>query len=118
KTGTLTKNEMTATLVALPGHEDVEVTGIGYKPHGEFHEGGKQLDPQTDSAVGRFIKAMALATDAYLEQGKDGEFSVVGDTTEGALLVAAQKVGWSREQLENDMPRVSELPFSSERKAM
>src|SRR5690606_3832167 len=44
--------------------------------------------------------------------------NIVGDTTEGALLVAAQKVGWTREQLEEDLPRINEFPFSSERKAM
>ena len=68
--------------------------------------------------MGRFLKAMTLATDAYLETVGEGEFEIVGDTTEGALLVAAQKVGWTRAQLEQDMPRVAELPFSSERKAM
>jgi Ca2+-transporting ATPase len=118
KTGTLTKNEMTATLLALPGHEDVSVSGIGYTPEGGFTEGDKPIDPEQDHAVGRFLKAMALATDAYLETNSRGEMNVVGDTTEGALLVAAQKVGWTRPQLEQDLPRVAELPFSSERKAM
>ena len=118
KTGTLTKNEMTATLLALPGHADVSVSGIGYTPEGGFTEGDKPIDPQQDHAVGRFLKAMALATDAYLEANSRGEMTVVGDTTEGALLVAAQKVGWTRAQLEQDLPRVAELPFSSERKAM
>ena len=119
KTGTLTKNEMTATLLALPGYDDITVSGIGYTPKGEFFQEGKPLDPHRDSAVGRFLKAMALSTNAHLEQdGANGALTVVGDTTEGALLVAAQKVGWTRSQLEQDLPRVAELPFSSERKAM
>ncbi len=125
KTGTLTRNQMTVTLFALPGHNAVSVTGIGYMPDGKFIEqnesNGDQhpIDPKTDATVGRFLKAMALATDAYLEDAdNNGEFEVVGDTTEGALLVAAHKVGWSRAMLETDLPRVSELPFSSERKAM
>jgi P-type Ca2+ transporter type 2C len=119
KTGTLTKNEMTATQLALPGHDDVMVTGVGYTPEGSFHAGGNTFDPKNTPEVGRVLKAMALATDAYLEpdHSKQG-YSVVGDTTEGALLVAAQKVGWTRDQLEKDLPRVAELPFSSERKAM
>lgn len=118
KTGTLTKNEMTATQIALPGHDDVYVTGIGYTPKGEFFSGKDQpLDPKADNMVGRFLKAMALSTNAHLEH--DGsQIKVVGDTTEGALVVAAQKVGWTRDQLEEDMPRLNELPFSSERKAM
>ncbi len=117
KTGTLTKNEMTATLLALPGHDDVRVTGIGYEAQGEFQANGDILDPKTDMTVARFLKAMALSTDAYLETN-GGQVKVVGDTTEGALLVAAQKVGWDRPSLENDLPRAAELPFSSERKAM
>ena len=118
KTGTLTKNEMTATHLALPGMDEVTVTGVGYGSQGDFMVGGKPIDPLTDPALGRFLKAMALNTDAYLEGTESGAFRVVGDTTEGALLVAAQKVGWTRQTLEKDLPRVAELPFSSERKAM
>lgn len=120
KTGTLTKNEMTATYIALPGHNNVKVSGIGYTPKGEFfHEDGTPLDPHADDAVGRFIKAMALSTNAYLEKSNgNNTMHVVGDTTEGALIVTAQKAGWTREWLEQQLPRVNELPFSSERKAM
>ena len=61
KTGTLTKNEMTATLFALPGHDDVKVTGVGCTPEGEFIEttddgSEKKIDPQQDQAVGRFSR--------------------------------------------------------------
>jgi Ca2+-transporting ATPase len=120
KTGTLTKNEMTATLIALPGEEDVTVTGIGYQPAGDFLIGDTMIDPKERSIIGDFLRAMALATDAYIEQDeRTGKFSVVGDTTEGALLVAAQKGGgWTRETLEAAMPRVAEIPFESGRKAM
>ncbi len=123
KTGTLTRNQMTATRFALPGYDDVEITGVGYTPEGDFiaraaDRSQRPLDPRQDPTVGRFLKAMALSTDAYLEAEGDGEVEVVGDTTEGALLVAAQKVGWTRAQLEQELPRVGELPFSSERKAM
>ncbi|MEO8396774.1 MAG: HAD-IC family P-type ATPase, partial [Chloroflexota bacterium] len=123
KTGTLTRNQMTATLLALPGHDDVEITGVGYAPEGDFiertdNQTTRQINPREDLTVGRFLRAMALATDAYLETEGDGEIEVVGDTTEGALLVAAQKVGWTRAELERELPRVAELPFSSERKAM
>jgi Ca2+-transporting ATPase len=120
KTGTLTKNEMTATMLALPKHDDVKVSGIGYTPKGEFFlDDDSPLDPTSDANVGRFLKAMALSTNAHLEHAdRNGSLNIVGDTTEGALLVAAQKVGWTRDQLEKDLPRVAELPFSSERKAM
>jgi Ca2+-transporting ATPase len=119
KTGTLTKNEMTATRIALPRHDDVVVSGIGYTPQGDFfHEDNSPLDPRADDAVARFLKAMALSTNAHLEAIDSSHFNIVGDTTEGALIVAAEKVGWTRTQLEQDLPRIAELPFSSERKAM
>jgi Ca2+-transporting ATPase len=118
KTGTLTKNEMTATYLALPRHSDVMVEGIGYTPQGTFvDQGGVTIDPKADDAVGRFLKAMALSTNAHIERN-NGSYNIVGDTTEGALVVAAQKVGWTREQLEKDIPRINEYPFTSERKAM
>jgi P-type Ca2+ transporter type 2C len=119
KTGTLTKNEMTATLLSLPDQPDIQVTGIGYKAEGQFQVEGSDFDPKANEAVGRFLRAMALSTDAYLEHDTTSDkTSVVGDTTEGALLVAARKGGWTRTELEEDLPRVAELPFSSERKAM
>ncbi len=119
KTGTLTKNEMTATFLALPRHHDVDVTGIGYTPEGTFTDelDHSEIDPHQDDSLGRFLKAMALSTNAYVEQ-KEGQYTIVGDTTEGALIIAAQKVGWTREKLEEDLPRINELPFNSERKAM
>jgi Ca2+-transporting ATPase len=119
KTGTLTKNEMTATRLALPGHDEVTITGIGYTPQGKFQVAQNTVDFSIDYPLRRFVMAITLSTNAHLQEGdREGSLNVVGDTTEGALLVAAQKVGWSRQQLETEMPRVSELPFSSERKAM
>ena len=122
KTGTLTRNEMTATYMAFPGRDYVHIKGIGYNTQGEFvTESGEAFDPKQDDTVERLLKAMALSTNAHLEplgNKNSGEFHVVGDTTEGALMVAAQKVGWTRKHLEESMPRIGELPFSSDRKAM
>lgn len=120
KTGTLTRNEMTATMIALPGRDhDVTISGIGYEPVGTFYEGKRTINPVNDSVLARILKAAALCTDAYLEQSdEDQRWMIVGDTTEGALIVAGRKAGWSRSVLEDDLPRRAELPFSSERKAM
>ncbi len=119
KTGTLTKNEMTATQIALPGAPNVNITGTGYTPEGKFQRDDKTLDLKADASLLRFVGAIALSTNAYLQPGeRQGSQSVVGDTTEGALLVAAQKGGLTRDALEKALPRVAELPFSSERKAM
>ena len=127
KTGTLTKNEMTATYLVLPRHDDIRVEGTGYVPEGGLfslgtHDPaslGKPVNAEQDDAAQRMLKAMALSTNVYLEtQDHSDQVKVVGDSTEAALLVAAQKIGFTRERLERDLPRVAELPFSSERKAM
>ena len=127
KTGTLTKNEMTATYLVLPRHDDIRVEGAGYVAEGDLvslgtqdpANLGKPVDAEHDDAAQRMLKAMALSTNVFLEtQGASNQVKVVGDSTEAALLVAARKIGFTRERLEQDMPRVAELPFSSERKAM
>ena len=119
KTGTLTRNEMTATSLVLPEHDDIRIEGTGYLPEGGFYSLGGPVAAQQDLAAQRMLKAMALSTNVYLEtQAGGSQVKVVGDSTEAALLVAAQKAGYTREELEREMPRVAELPFSSERKAM
>lgn len=128
KTGTLTRNEMTVTTIALPQRADLVISGIGYNLEGDIRpQDGAPLTPealspdgpQADRDLIRVLQAMSLSTNAYLEQPADSaSLNVVGDTTEGALLVAARKAGITREELERQLPRVAELPFSSERKAM
>ena len=118
---------MTATYLVLPRHDDIRVEGTGYIPDGDLvslgnHDPanlGRSIDAERDEAAQRMLKAMALSTNVYLEtHDESGQVKVVGDSTEAALLVAAQKIGFTRERLEADLPRVAELPFSSERKAM
>ncbi len=116
KTGTLTKNEMTVrSLVTASGR--VNLSGIGYSPMGEMQQHGK---PVTDSAllyeVERALRASSLANNAQLHYS-DGRWTIQGDPTEGALVVAAQKVQL-KDASERRFPRVGEVPFSSERKLM
>ncbi|MDE2952130.1 MAG: cation-translocating P-type ATPase [Chloroflexota bacterium] len=127
KTGTLTRNEMTATILVLPDYDEINIHGSGYEPQGELTYLGTRdperraatVDTEKDEMVLRMLQAMALSTNAYLEAESSGNRAkVVGDNTEAALLVAAQKAGLTRERLEQDLPRVAELPFSSDRKAM
>ncbi len=119
KTGTLTKNEMTATLLSLPRHDDVIITGVGYTPEGQLLANGETpVDPRKDPEVARLLIAMTLNSDVELEVDDSGRTRVIGDTTEGAMVIASAKVGWDRASIEAVSPRVGELPFSSERKAM
>ncbi len=117
KTGTLTKNEMTVrTVVVADGR--VDLTGVGYEPEGEaLHEGRPLADGPLRTEVRRTLRAALLANNATLVQ-QNGRWVVQGDPTEGALLVAAHKVGYNEAELCERFPRIGEVPFSSERKLM
>ena len=121
KTGTLTQNEMTV-VQAWAGGKRLRITGEGYVPSGQFLLGADPFDPRTD-ADARFLLQGALAcNDARLEEKADAEgkrsWQIVGDPTEGAMVVAAAKSGFRRSELERSLPRIQEIPFDSERKRM
>jgi Ca2+-transporting ATPase len=117
KTGTLTRNEMTVRTVITAGGR-VDLTGIGYEPTGEAQQDGHALeDPAVQSELTRTLRAASLANNATLSND-DGNWSVQGDPTEGALIVAAQKAGLTSRDLDNRFVRVGEIPFTSERKLM
>jgi Ca2+-transporting ATPase len=116
KTGTLTRDEMTVRKVLVAG-ELLEVSGAGYESEGAFSRDGSPVD-----AAGPLVEALqaaALASDAkLLPCERDGQLEVRGDPTEGALLVAAAKSGLDLDVLRERLPRVDEIPFTSESKRM
>jgi len=112
KTGTLTKGEMTVRKIYV-NDDIISVTGVGYESKGEFLLHGKPIDPKKDDNLGLLLRASALCSNAHY----DGK-SILGDTTEGALIVAATKARMTKKDLEAAYPRVHEVPFSSERKRM
>jgi Ca2+-transporting ATPase len=112
KTGTLTKGEMTVREIYVDKNM-IEVTGVGYEPKGEFLLEGKPVKPEEEQGLSLILKAATLCSNAQC----DGK-SVIGDTTEGALIVAAAKYGSIKEELEKGAPRVHEVTFTSERKRM
>lgn len=112
KTGTLTKGEMTVRGV-YANRRIVNVTGAGYDSRGDFLDGDTRLEPRNDLGLDLLLKAGALCNNAQYDGRK-----VIGDTTEGALLVAAAKATMTKKGLENMYPRVREIPFTSERKRM
>jgi Ca2+-transporting ATPase len=116
KTGTLTRNEMTVRRILVAG-ELVEASGAGYEPDGELSSGGLPLEPSP--ALLEALRAAVLASDAPLVASESGgPWQVRGEPTEGALLVAAAKAGLERADLEAELPRVNEIPFTSETKRM
>ena len=119
KTGTLTKAEMTVREM-FAGDTVVEVTGAGYEPVGDFVVGDTTLPK--DEARRRLdvlLRAMSFANDAkVLPPADDKGWRVIGDPTEGCLLVAAQKVGFDLSDELIERPKIYELPFESVRKRM
>jgi Ca2+-transporting ATPase len=124
KTGTLTKNEMTVrTLVTASGR--VKFTGTGYSPEGEIvaaraaggNGSGLTIDGPFRTELQRALAVGDRANNAVLQE-RNGCWSVQGDPTEGALIVAARKAGLESEALARRFQRVGEVPFSSDRKLM
>lgn len=116
KTGTMTKGEMTVERIYVNG-KAVKVTGVGYEPQGDFLYEDKKLDPAKEKELQMLLKAAVLCNDSKLEK-TEGRWTVKGDPTEGALVVAAAKAGLWKEEIEKKEPRINEIPFSSERKRM
>ena len=116
KTGTMTKGEMTVERIYVNG-KAVKVTGVGYEPQGDFLYEDKKLDPAKEKELQMLLKAAVLCNDSKLEK-TEGRWTVKGDPTEGALVVAAAKAGLWKEEVEKKEPRINEIPFSSERKRM
>lgn len=121
KTGTLTQNEMTATRIWADG-QTIEITGGGYTPEGEFQLNGKAIEMEQYQAALTTLWVAAINNDAALEVtgSSNGKYTyrMIGDPTEGALIVAATKVGARSDDLNASYPRVQEIPFDSERKRM
>ncbi|MFL6145219.1 MAG: cation-translocating P-type ATPase [Labedaea sp.] len=108
KTGTLTLNKMTAREVFIPGQNRFTVSGEGYRTDGEIkHVGGEHID------LDPYLLPMILCADAVL----DGP-NLIGDPTEGALIVLAAKNGLDIDETRHTYPRLAEVPFDSDYKFM
>ncbi|MFT2007724.1 cation-transporting P-type ATPase [Pontibacter sp. 13R65] len=116
KTGTLTENQMTVKKI-VAGGRTYKVGGQGYEPEGNISQNEANVDLQEHPALRELLFNGILCNDSDLKQ-KDGQFIVEGDPTEGALIVAAQKAGLDRKQLEQKFKRLDTIPFESDYKYM
>jgi Ca2+-transporting ATPase len=117
KTGTLTKNEMTV-LAVVTASGRVNLEGSGYAPEGKVRkEDGGEIEGSQQAEFVRTLAAADRANNAVLRES-NGRWTVYGDPTEGALIVAARKAGLEGEALNARLARIAEVPFSSERKLM
>ena len=121
KTGTLTQNEMTVTRI-WADDQFVHVTGTGYAPQGEFQVDGAKVDVKKYPAILSTLWLGLLNNDATIEKTGENDavqtYRIVGDPTEGSLLVAAAKAGAIHLDINEAYPRENEVPFDSERKRM
>jgi len=113
KTGTLTRNEMTVTELWTPSSGALAVSGAGYEPEGELSRDGQKVEePPKD--LRELLLAGLLCNDAGLSRDESGGWRVSGDPTEGALIVAARKLGIDGETARRERPRRDAIPFESE----
>jgi Ca2+-transporting ATPase len=112
KTGTLTQNKMTVQRVHAGG-DTFEVTGTGYEPRGAIHQSQLAIEAATKPALHECLHAGMLCNDSAIIE-KEGVWSIAGDPTEGALLVAAEKAGLRHAAIHAGSPRVDMIPFESD----
>lgn len=113
KTGTLTKNEMTATSVIL-ANEEIDVSGVGYSPEGMFKKNGEGIRLTDYPYLAKFLACVKTVNDAHLVEGKKGKWTISGGATEGCLLTLAEKAEVPVEKL----PVIMKIPFDSSYKYM
>ncbi len=116
KTGTLTQNKMVVQSV-YTNNSVFRVTGEGYAPTGEFQLNGQKIPVDEYPEISALLVACAVCNDSVLQK-EQGEWAILGDPTEGALLTLAGKASIEKDQWNSKLPRVAEFPFSSERKRM
>ncbi len=116
KTGTLTKNEMTVRNIITSEHA-ASVDGVGYTPHGAFYVDELVIDPVDNKLLNELLHAGVLCNDAHLDH-RDGNWEIVGDPTEAALVVLASKAGLDPALIRKQIPRDDVIPFESEHRFM
>ncbi len=119
KTGTLTQNEMTVSQI-WQGGQQLVVTGVGYDPQGQILDSNQIAIDAKECDLHLLLRAAALCNNARLvpPSSDSRRWSVLGDPTEAALLIAAAKGGLDREVEIRESPRLREIPFDSRRKRM
>lgn len=116
KTGTLTRNEMTARRIVTADHA-ISVSGAGYEPQGDLTAGEGDDDVDALAAAAPLIRCGLLCNDAHLGQA-GGQWAVEGDPMEGALVALAMKSGLNPEHVRSEWPRSDEIPFDAQHRFM
>jgi len=114
KTGTLTQNTMNIQEIFLPGQSKISVSGDGWKPEGEFKQKNKSIIPLENSHLKKLIHISAICNrTSVLFNPESKEYQIVGDPTEAAFIVLAEKAGLKKSLALKDSPLLEDFPFNS-----
>jgi len=118
KTGTLTQNTMNVEKIILFGEEEINVSGLGWRPEGNFFQGKKKIYPLEKTSLLKLLRIAALCNNSRLikEKKDQNKYSIIGDPTEASLLVLAEKAGWRQGKILETEKRIDDLPFNPELK--
>ncbi len=113
KTGTLTRNEMTAKTI-ITAEKQYKIEGTGYKPDGKFTADDKEVNPEKDEVLWQLLRTARVCNNAEIGKDEDDNWTLTGVPTEGALLTMSYKAG-----LKDFKPeRIDTIPFESDHKYM
>ncbi len=116
KTGTLTRNEITARTIITAANQ-FEVSGVGYDPHGGFSSGNEDINVADFSVLSELSRAALLCNDAHMTE-KQGQWTLQGNPTDGALLSLGMKAGFDIAFELEAWPRTDVIPFESQHRFM
>jgi Ca2+-transporting ATPase len=113
KTGTLTENTMNVEKIILPSETEITVSGKGWTPSGSFFQREKIIHPSRNPSLAKLLEIAAISSDAEVLREKN-RYEIIGDPTEAALTVLAEKAGLKKEKILEKVKEIDELPFSQE----
>jgi P-type Ca2+ transporter type 2C len=117
KTGTLTQNTMNVRKIILADNEEIDVTGEGWIPKGDFLENEEKISPLEKSNLEKLLHIAGVCNEAEIAREEEGDkYKIIGDPTEASLVVLAQKAGLSEEMIYEKEKKIDDMPFSSKLK--
>jgi len=115
KTGTITENTMTVEKIILPGQDEITVSGYGWEPKGNFFQNEKEMSPESPQ-LSKLLHIASVCNNSRLMKKEADGYKIIGDPTEAALVVLAEKAGLKKEELEEREKRIDDMPFNPELK--
>lgn len=116
KTGTLTQNTMNVEKILLPGEDVITVSGEGWRPSGDFSQKDNSITPLENPRLSKLLHIACVCNNARVVKEEGEKYKIIGDPTEAALVVLAEKAGVNKEVLLEKEKRIDDLPFNPELK--